>query len=158
MISVDTFIKYETINNKMEYFCDMDSGYNESDRMDRQLLHIQKAPNGNSGVVKAYIAERKRFNDGHPILSYHCKPRIKPQLINSIMSGTLNARERLNREAKEIVSNIKPPWRPSPTAQAIYEAHIEENYQLGLTKRYRLIDDIMWGIFDWQESLKEKNK
>ena len=139
MISVDTFIKYETINNKMEYFCDMDSGYNESDRMDRQLLHIQKAPNGNSGVVKEYIAERKRTAHEH-----------KPE--------RLDAREILNREAKEIVSNIKPPWRPSPTAQAIYEAHIEENYQLGLTKRYRLIDDIMWGIFDWQESLKEKNK
>ena len=139
MISVDTFIKYETINNKMEYFCDMDSGYNESDRMDRQLLHIEKVPNGNSGVVKDYIAECKRTAHEH-----------KPE--------RLDAREILNREAKEIVSNIKPPWRPSPTAQAIYEAHIEENFQLGLTKRYRLIDDIMWGIFDWQQSLKEKNK
>ena len=139
MISVDNFMKYETINNKMEYFCDMDSGFNESDIMDRQLLHIDKVPYGNSGVVKDYIAECKSTSHEH-----------KPE--------RLDARETLNREAKEIVSNIKPPWRPSPTAQAIYESYIEENFQLGLIKRYRLIDNIMWGIFDWQESLKRKKK
>ena len=139
MISVDNFMKYETISNKMEYFCDMDSGFNESDRMDRQLLHIDKVPYGNSGVVKDYIAKCKRTSHEH-----------KPEKLDD--------REILNREAKEIVSNIKPPWRPSPTAQAIYKSYIEENFQLGLIERYRLIDDIMWGIFDWQESLKRKKK
>ena len=100
----------------------MDSGYNESNITDRQLLHIQNVPNGNSGVVKDYISERMR------------------------------TAEILNSKAKAIVSNIKPPWRPLSTAQAVYEAQIEKNFKLGLTKRYGLIDNIMWGIFDWQES------
>ena len=150
MISVDNFMKYETINNKMEYFCDMDSGYNERDKMDRQLLNIQRIPydisHENDQVVKDYIAERQRFRDGHPVLSYHCKPRIKPKLINSIMFGLLDYKSR------------KPHKNLSPTAQAIYEAHVEENNKLGLIERYRLIDDIMWGIFDRQESLKRKKK
>ena len=128
MISVDNFMKYETINNKMDYFCDMDSGYSESDKMDRQLLNIQRIPydiSRENDVVKEYIAERKRFRDGDPVLRYHCKPRIKPKLINSIMFGLLDYKSRRKHE---------------------------------LIEKYRLIDDIMWGILDRQESLKRKKK
>jgi hypothetical protein len=132
MISVDNFMKYETINNKMDYFCDMDSGYNESDKMDRQLLNIQRIPydisHEKDQVAKDYITERKRFRGGE------------------------------NLELSRSYTSRKPHKNLFPTAQAIYEAHVEENNKLGLIERYRLIDDIMWGIFDWQESLKRKKK
>ncbi len=138
MEAVDTFIKYATVGRKFSYL----DGINDSHEYhitNRRLLHIE---------------------NGYSIST----PR-KKRIIKDYLKERSDLRKAIKENERYIIQDVesknKPIWTP-PTRSAaeIYQDQVELNRKKGeeTIHRYYLIDQVMLGIFDWQQRLKEKSK
>lgn len=153
MEAVDTFIKYATVGRKFSYLDGINNSH-EYHITNRRLLHIE---NGYSistprkkRIIKDYLKERSDLRK-----SIKENERYIIQDVESKNKPIWTPQEQSPYQGKKIFTRLA-----TRSAAEIYQDQVELNRKKGeeTIHRYYLIDQVMLGIFDWQQRLKEKSK